>query len=141
MASSLITSWQIDGKQWLTLSETASISWCVSSFLRLQNTGLTWIIQDTLPILKSLTFSHLQSPLCHIRYPRFWGVGHGILGAIIHPTTIPLSYSTNWILNRKTNKKPTKIYNYSLYQFECRCTFFIHFLNRGFYTSLCTDFN
>ena len=30
------------------------------------------------------------------------------MGAIIQPTTIPLSYSTNWILNRKTNKKPTK---------------------------------
>lgn len=52
-----------------------------------------------------------------------------------------VSYSTNWILNRKTNKKPTKICSYSIYQFECRYTFFTHFLNRDFYRSLCTDFN
>lgn len=29
--------------------------------------SLTWIIQDNLPILRSLTQSHLLSPFCHIR--------------------------------------------------------------------------
>ena len=38
------------------------------------STELTWIIQDTLPMLRSLTWSHLQSPSCHKRQHicRFW---------------------------------------------------------------------
>ena len=36
--------------------------------------GLTWIIQDNLPISKSLTWLHLQSSFCHIIYSQVLGI-------------------------------------------------------------------